>query len=69
MKTRIRTHHFPGDVHRGEKIARWEMRLKDTEFITRKGMQTRKRVILERERAIMKERLQKDLKEIMDDMQ
>jgi len=61
MKTRIRTHSFPGDIPRGDKIARWEGKVDD--FITEKGLQERRKVILSRERAIMKERLRRELEE------
>jgi hypothetical protein len=60
MKTRIRTHSFPGDVSRDEKIAMWE---KNHEGLPPKVLQRRRKLILSRERAIMKERLKKDLEE------
>jgi hypothetical protein len=61
MKTRIRTHSFPGEIPRRDKIARWEGKLDD--FITQKGAQARRKAILSRERAIMKERLRRELEE------
>ena len=52
-KERVKTHSFPGDVHKHDKEAMLEGRERGP------GVKTYKKVILAKERAVSKRRLQK----------